>query len=51
MTDTGITRVLTVEEAFAWLIDRGEVTLSVAALAEAWGWLHRQSVYRTLDRT
>ena len=50
MTDTGITRVLTVEEAFAWLTDRGEVTLSVAVLAEAWGWPHRQRVYRTLDK-
>jgi hypothetical protein len=50
MTDTGVTRVLTVEEAFDWLTERGELTLSVAALAEAWGWPHRQSVYRTLDK-
>ena len=50
MTDGNVTRVFSPEEALAFVIERGVVTMPIAELATAWGWPHCTQVYRALDR-
>jgi hypothetical protein len=50
MTDGNVTRVFSPEEALAFVIERGVVTMAIAELATAWGWPHCTQVYRALDR-
>ena len=37
-------------EALAFVIERGVITMPIAELAAAWGWPHCAQVYRALDR-
>ena len=50
MTDSNVTRVFSPDEALAFVIERGVITMPVAELAAAWGWPHCTQVYRALDR-
>ena len=50
MTNGNVTRIFSPDEALAFVIERGVITIPVAELAAAWGWPHCTQVYRALDR-
>jgi hypothetical protein len=50
MTNGNVTRVFSPDEALAFVIERGVITMPIAELAAAWGWPHCTQVYRALDR-
>jgi hypothetical protein len=47
---SNVTRVFSPDEALAFVIERGVITMPIAELAAAWGWPHCAQVYRALDR-
>jgi hypothetical protein len=49
-TASNVTRVFSPDEALAFVIERGVITMPIAELAAAWGWPHCAQVYRVLDR-
>jgi hypothetical protein len=50
MTNGNVTRVFSPDEALAFVMERGVVTMPITELAAAWGWPHCTQVYRALDR-
>jgi hypothetical protein len=50
MTDGNVTRVFSPDEALAFVIERGVITMPIAELAAAWGCPHCTQVYQALDR-
>ena len=50
MANGNVTRIFSPDEALAFVIERGVITMPVAELAAAWGWPHCTQVYRALDR-
>jgi hypothetical protein len=47
---SNVTRVFSPDEALAFVIERGVITVPIAELAAVWGWPHCAQVYRALDR-
>jgi hypothetical protein len=41
-----VTRVVSPDEALAFVIERGVITMPIAELAAAWGWPRCAQVYR-----
>jgi hypothetical protein len=50
VTDSNVTRVFSLDEALAFILERGKVHMTVPELASTWSWPHRTQVYRALDR-
>ena len=50
MIDSNVTRVFSPDEALAFVIERGVITMPISELAAAWGWPHCSQVYRALGR-
>ena len=49
-TVSNVTRVFSPDEALAFVIEHGVITMPIAELAAAWSWPHCAQVYRALDR-